>query len=333
MNNYVMKNKVILIWFSVCLALTISAGCKKKEAEPQVMLKLGHCLDITHPVHKAMVYMAERVKEKSGGRMIVEIYPSEQLGNEKDSIESLQLGYMAMTKISSAPMEGFISKMKIFGIPYLFRDSEHFWKVMKGPIGSELLLAGESKGLRGLCYYDAGARSFYAKKEINRPEDLKGLKIRIQSSIMSKKMVDAMGGSPASIPFGELYTALDQGVVDGAENNPPSFYTSRHYEVCKYYSLDEHTMLPDILAISTKVWNNLSSEFQRILQEAVDESVEYQRKIWTEAEQNDLKSVQDAGVKVIRPDKQPFRDSVRSVWNEFEGTDIGELIKRIQEVQ
>jgi TRAP-type C4-dicarboxylate transport system substrate-binding protein len=150
---------------------------------------------------------------------------------------------------------------------------------------------------------------------------------------MSKKMVDAMGGSPASIPFGELYTALDQGVVDWAENNPPSFYTSRHYEVCKYYSLDEHTMLPDILAISTKVWNNLSSEFQRILQEAVDESVEYQRKIWTEAEQNDLKSVQDAGVKVIRPDKQPFRDSVRSVWNEFEGTDIGELIKRIQEVQ
>jgi tripartite ATP-independent transporter DctP family solute receptor len=328
-----MKNKIILLLFSVCLAVAVFSGCKKKEARPQVVLKLGHTLDIAHPVHKAMVYMADRVKEKSGGRMIVEIYPSEQLGNEKESIEALQLGYMAMTKTSTAPMEGFVPRMKIFGIPYLFRDLEHCWKVLKGPIGKEMLLEGQSKGLRGLCYYDAGARSFYSKKAINSPADLKGLKIRVQNSIMSIKMVQAMSGSPTPIPFGELYTALDQGVVDGAENNPPSFYTSRHYEVCKYYTLDEHTMLPDILVISTKVWNSLSPQFQQILQEAVDESVEYQRKIWAEAEQNDLKSVQDAGVKVIYPDKQPFRDSVRSVWNEFNGTDIGELIKQIQEVQ
>jgi tripartite ATP-independent transporter DctP family solute receptor len=328
-----MKNKPALLWLFICLALIISAGCKRKEARPQVVLKLGHVLDITHPVHKAMVYMAEKVQEKSGGRMKVEIYPSEQLGNEKELIEGLQLGYLAMTKTSSAPIEGFVPKMKIFGIPYLFRDSDHFWKVMKGPIGKELLLAGQSKGLRGLCYYDAGARSFYAKKEIRFPADLKGLKIRVQNSIMSVKMVIAMGGSPTSIPFGELYTALDQGVVDGAENNPPSFYTSRHYEICKYYSLDEHTMLPDILIISTRVWNSLSPEFQQILQEAVDESVEYQRKIWTEAEKNDLKSVQDAGVTVIYPGKEPFRKSVKSVWDEFEGTDIGALIKRIQEVQ
>jgi tripartite ATP-independent transporter DctP family solute receptor len=328
-----MKNKTAPLWLFICMALIISCGCKKKEGQPQTVLKLGHTLDIAHPVHKAMVYMAERVNEKSGGRMKVEIYPSEQLGTEKDCIEALQLGYLAMTKTSSAPIEGFVPQMKIFGIPYLFRDSEHFWKVMKGSIGKELLLAGQSKGLRGLCYYDAGARSFYAKKEINSPDDLKGLKIRVQNSIMSVKMVIAMGGSPTSIPFGELYTALDQGVVDAAENNPPSFYTSRHYEVCKCYSLDEHTMLPDILIISTRVWNKLSPEFQQILQEAVDESVEYQRKIWTEAEKNDLKSVQDAGVKVIQPDKEPFRKSVKSVWDEFEGTDIGALIKQIQEVQ
>jgi tripartite ATP-independent transporter DctP family solute receptor len=235
-----------------------------------------------------------------------------------------------MTKTSSAPMEGFVPEMKIFGIPYLFRDSEHFWKVLKGPIGKELLLAGQSKGLRGLCYYDAGARSFYAKKEIHSPADLKGLKIRVQNSVMSMKMVEAMGGSSTPIPYGELYTALDQGVVDAAENNPPSFCTSRHYEICKYYILDEHTRLPDILVISTRVWNNLSPEFQQILQEAADESVEYQRKIWAEAEEEDMKKVQDEGVKVIRPDKEPFRASVKSVWEEFEGTDIGELIKRIQ---
>ncbi len=314
------------------MALTISAGCKKEGPKPEVILKLGHTLDTAHPVHKTLVYMAERVDEKSAGKMKVEIYPSEQLGTEKECLEALQLGYLAMTKISTAPMEGFVPKMKIFGIPYLFRDNEHFWKVLKGPIGKELLLAGQSKGLRGLCFYDAGSRSFYSKKEIKSPADLKGLKIRVQNSIMSMKMVEAMGGSPTPIPFGELYTALEQGVVDAAENNPPSFYTSRHYEVCKYYSLDEHTMLPDILAISTRVWNNLSPEFQQILQEAVDESVEYQRKIWAEAEEKDLKSVQDTGVKVTHPDKQPFRNSVKSVWDEFEGTDIGELIKRIQKI-
>ena len=265
--------------------------------------------------------------------MRVEVFPSEQLGNEKECIEALQLGYLAMTKTSSAPMEGFVSQMQVFGIPYLFRDAEHLWKVLGGPIGKKLLLAGESKRLRGLCYYDAGARSFYAKKEINQPSDLAGMKIRVQNSIMSMKMVQAMGGSPTPIPWGELYTSLDQGVVDGAENNSPSFRTSRHYEVCKYYSLDEHTCLPDILVISTRVWRGLSSEQQRILQEAVDESVAYQRKIWAEAEEQDLKTVQAEGVKIIRPDKGPFRESVRPVWEEFKGTEIGELIQQIQEVQ
>jgi tripartite ATP-independent transporter DctP family solute receptor len=329
-----MKKFVILLWCFVCLASAMSLSCKKQDAaEPEIVLKLGHSLDITHPVHKAMVYMAERVKQKSLGRMKIEIFPNEQLGTEKENIEALQLGYLAMTKISTAVMEGFVPRMRIFGIPYLFRDSEHYWKVLKGPIGKELLLAGQNKGLRGLCFYDAGSRSFYAKKEIKSPEDLKGLKIRVMNSVMSMKMVKAMGGSPTPIPWGELYTALEQGVVDAAENNPPSFRTSRHYEVCKYYTLDEHTRLPDILIISVRLWDNLKPEFQQILQEAIDESDEYQRNIWTEAEQTDMKTVQDAGVKVIHPDKEPFRASVKSVWEEFEGTEIGDLIKQIQEVK
>ncbi len=327
-----MRRNVILL-LSVCLALTIAAGCGKKDTHPKTILKLGHSLDITHPVHKAMVYMAERASEKSSGRLKVEIYPSEQLGTEKECIEALQLGYLAMNKTSTAPMEGFVPQMRIFGIPYLFRDSEHFWKVLKGPIGKELLLAGQSKGLRGLCYYDAGARSFYTKKELHSPADLEGLKVRVMNSIMSMKMVRAMGGSPTPIPWGELYTSLDQGVVDAAENNPPSYYTSRHFEVCRYYTLDEHARLPDILVISTRVWNHLSPEFQQILQEAVDESVEYQRKIWAQAEESDLKTVAEAGVQITHPDKEPFRTAVKSVWDEFENTDIGELIKRIQEVQ
>jgi tripartite ATP-independent transporter DctP family solute receptor len=286
-----------------------------------------------HPVHKAMFFMAAKVAAQSDGRMRVEGFPNEQLGNEKECIEALQLGYLAMTKTSSAPMEGFVPQMKVFGVPYLFRDAEHFWQVMNGPIGKRLLLAGESKRLRGLCYYDAGARSFYAKRQIRSPADLQGMKIRVQNSIMSVKMVKAMNGSPTAIPWGELYTSLDQGVVDGAENNPPSFRTSRHYEICPYYSLDEHTRLPDILVISTRVWAGLTPEQQRVLQEAVDESVVFQRRIWAEAEEADLTTVQEAGVTIIRPDKQPFRESVRSVWEDFEGTEIGELIEQIQEVR
>jgi tripartite ATP-independent transporter DctP family solute receptor len=328
-----MKKMVTGLCLATCLVVVFSAGCRKKEGKAEVVLKLGHALDVTHPVHKAMVYLAKRVAEKSGGRMKIEIFPNGQLGTEKECIEALQLGYMAITKISTAPMEAFVPQMRVFGIAYLFRDSEHLWKVLNGPIGKKLLLAGQSKGLRGLCYYDAGARSFYSKKPIYSPNDLKGLKIRVQNSQMSIKMVKAMGGAPTPIAWGELYTALDQGVVDAAENNPPSFRTSRHYEVCKYYTLDEHTMIPDMLVISTRVWNHLKPEFQRILQESADESVEYERKIWAEAEQEDLKAVQEAGVTIIRPDKTPFKESVKSVWDEFKGTEIGDLMKQIQEVK
>lgn len=329
-----MTKRVLLFWFFIYLTSVVFIGCRKQEAsKPEVVLKLAHSLDTTHPVHKAMVYMAKKASEKSSGRMEIQIFPSEQLGTEKENIEALQLGYLAMTKISTAVMEGFVPRIRVFGIPYLFRDSEHYWKVLKGPIGKDLLAAGKSKGLRGLCFYDAGSRSFYAKKKINTPEDLKGMKIRVMNSVMSMKMVDAMGGSPTPIPWGELYTALEQGVVDAAENNPPSFRTSRHCEVCKYYTLDEHTRLPDILIISMRVWDSLKPEFQRMLQEAVDESVEYQRKIWAEAEEADMKTIQEVGIKVIHPDKDLFRESVKSLWEEFEGTDIGELIKQIQEVK
>ncbi len=327
------KVVTILCLIAVFVIVFGISGCgSKKEGEVKA-LKLAHGLDIHHPVHKAMVYMAEKVKEKSAGRMRVDIYPNEQLGNERECIEGLQLGSLAMTKTSSGPMEGFVSNIKVYGIPYLFRDSEHYWKVLLGPIGKELLVAGEAKGLKGLCYYDAGARSFYANKAINSPADLKGMKIRVMNSAMAIEMIKVMGGSATPIPWGELYTSLDQGVVDGAENNPPSLETSRHYEICKYYILDEHTRLPDMLLISPKVWSKLTPEFQQILQEAADESVEYGRKIWAEAEQQAMKKVEEAGVTIIRPDKESFRQAVKPMWKGYEGTEIGKLIKRIQEVK
>jgi len=311
-----------------CVAV-LAGGCKGKS--DVTVLKLAHSLDIKHPVHHALMFLARRVKEKSNGKMRIDVYPTEQLGSERDCIEHVQLGILAMTKTSSGPMEGFVPAIRVFGLPYLFRDSEHMWKVFEGPIGKELLAAGESKGLKGLCFYDAGARSFYTTdKKIETPADLAGMKIRVLKSEMSMRMIRAMGGSATPIDWGELYTSLQQGVVDGAENNPPSYYTSRHYEITRYFSLDEHLRLPDILVISPRIWKQLSPEARGILTEAVAESVAYQRELWKKMELKALAEVEKAGVTVIRPDKKPFRDKVQSLWAEFEGTEVGELAKRIQ---
>jgi tripartite ATP-independent transporter DctP family solute receptor len=297
------------------------------------VLRLAHGLDTKHPVHKAMEFMSQCAYEASDGTLKIAIYPSEQLGNEKECIEALQLGYLAMTKISTGPMEAFVEDFKIFGLPYIFRDSEHFWAVCNGEVGKELLAAGESVRLKGLCYYDAGARSFYANKPINTPEDLAGLKVRVMNSPMAFEMVSTIGGSPTPISWGELYTSLDQGVVDAAENNPPSLFSSRHYEVCRYFSLDEHVRLPDMLVISTRVWASLSEKHKEILQQACEQSVGFQRKIWTEAEQAALEVFEQDGVEIIYPDKQPFVDAVQPMWKKYSEGQFGELIKKIQETK
>ena len=302
-------------------------------SDSRTVLKLAHVLNVSHPVHEGMVFMAEKVAEESGGRMRVDIYPSGQLGMERDLIELLQIGSLAMTKVSSAPLESFVPEMRIFGIPYVFRDEEHLWKVLKGEIGTDLLLAGQRFFLRGLCYYDAGSRSFYTKdKPVYSPADLAGLKIRVMKSNTSVRMVQSLGGSATPIPWGELYTALQQGVVDGAENNPPSFHVSRHYEVCKYYTLDEHTVVPDILLISTAIWEGLTERERAWLMEAVQESVEYQRILWKRATDEALDEVIKAGVEIIRPDKTPFQDSVREMHESYRGTQLYDLILRIREI-
>ena len=173
------------------------------------------------------------------GKLKIEIYPNSQLGSERQCLELLQIGSLGMTKVSAAVMENFSPDLKVFGYPYLFRDNEHRFKIYDGPIGQKLLLEGEEYWLRGLTYFDAGNRSFYTKNtEIDKPSDLEGLKIRVMQSPTAINLVKSFGGSPTPISWGELYTGLQQGVVDGAENNLPSFYTSKHYEVCKYLTLN-----------------------------------------------------------------------------------------------
>ncbi|WP_405381022.1 TRAP transporter substrate-binding protein [Maribacter sp. LLG6340-A2] len=298
-------------------------------------IRLGHGLDVSHSVHKAMVKMGEDLLERSGGRLKLEIYPSQQLGTERECLELLQIGSLDMTKVSVGVLENFAPKTRVLGLPFLFRDRQHSFNVLDGPIGQMLLNEGEKYWLKGLGYYDAGSRSFYTmNKPIEKPSDLEGEKIRVMESVTAVNMVKALGGSPTPISWGELYTSLQQGVVDGAENNPPSFYLSRHYEVCKYYSLDEHTVLPDVLLIGTYVWDKLSKQEQTWLSQAVKESVKYQRILWAEAEAEALREVQKAGVVVSRPDKSLFAEKVQGIYESYkDDAEIYPLIKKIQETR
>lgn len=298
------------------------------------VLKLGHSLDQSHPVHAGMAFMAQRAAELSNGALEIQIFPNAQLGSETECVEQLQRGALAMTKTSAAAMEGFVPEMAVFGLPYLFRDEEHYWSVLNGDIGRELLAAGGAVGIHGLCYYDSGSRSFYMiDAPILDPDDLRGSKIRVMRSRMAMDMVSTMGGAPTPIPFGELYTALQQGMVDGAENNPPSLLTSRHYEVARHYSLDEHTRVPDILIFSQQVWATLSATERGWLQQAATESVAFQRGLWREKSDEALALIEAAGVTIYRPDKAPFVEATASLHEAFSGTMIGDLADRIKAVR
>lgn len=300
----------------VLVAFLLLTGCR--AVDDRRILKLAHGLDPSHPVHRAMQHMARIVDERSGGKMWIDIYPSGQLGTERECIELVQIGSLAMTKVSSSVMEGFAPAFKVLSLPYLFRDAEHRFKVLDGEIGQKLLLETERFRIRGLVYLDAGSRSFYTKdRPILTPSDLAGKKIRVQESATSLRMIQALGGSATPIAWGELYTALQQGVVDGAENNPPSFFTSRHYEVCKYYSLNEHTAVPDVIIISTVVWNRLSKEEQDLLQQAAREAEELQKVIWKEATEEALKKVKEAGVEISYPDRSVFARKVAPLYEEY----------------
>ena len=323
------KIKILL----VLLVIMSFSGCTNQG--PHKVLKLAHGLDPSHPVHKGMVFMAERLAEKSDGQLTIDIYPSGQLGSEQQCVELLQIGSLAITKVSAAIMESFTPKYKALGLPYIFRSTEHSYRVFDGEIGKELLLGTQEYWIRGLCFYDAGFRSFYTiDKPILTPDDLNGLKIRVMKSQTAMEMVRALGGSPTPISWGELYTALQSGVVDGAENNPPSLYTSHHYEVCKEYSLDEHTCVPDVLIISTKVWNSLTEQEQKWLQEAADESVPVERKYWAESVEESLRVVQEAGVTIHHPDKTLFAAKVQGLLDKYRQDPVlGDLVRRIEAVE
>lgn len=322
-----LKNKLIIF----CILFLVAMSCKKEDSLK--VLYLGHSLPQSHPVHKGILKFKEALETKSKASLKVKVFPDGQLGSEREVLELIQIGSVAATKVSAATLSNFVPEYHILGIPYLFRDKNHRFEVLEGPIGKSILEKGSRFWLRGLCYYDAGSRSFYtSEKAIRTPDDLKGLKIRVMNNQMAINMVNAMGGSATPLAYGELYTAIQQGVVDGAENNPPSFVTSNHYEISKYYTLDQHSAVPDVLLIGTKFWDKLSEKEKVWVQEAADESAQAQKQFWSDSVEESMKVAKAAGVEIIIPDKSLFAQKSKSVLEEFvkENPEMEKIVDQIK---
>lgn len=321
---------VVLATVGLAVYLNVAGG--RGDGEGARVLVLGHGLDASHPVHQAMVRMDERLRDLSGGRLAMTIHPSEQLGTEVQCVEQVQAGSLDLAKTSTGPLESFVPEMTLFGVPYVFRDEGHFWRVAEGEIGQRLLMAGRGRGLVGLCFYDAGARSFYTiNQPIRTPADVRGLKIRVQSSVTAMNMVETLGGLPTPIAWGELYTALQQRMIDGAENNPPSLLTSRQYEVARHYSLDEHTRTPDILLISAKTWESLSEQERGWVRQAAAESSAYQRELWRIETERCMQALREAGVTIHEVDKAAFAEAVEPMMANFP-PEIRQLIEQVKQI-
>jgi len=316
------------------IALTLPTtlvGCGGGGEQKTIVLRTAEYHPADYPTTLGLQRMAEILKEKSGGRLMMDIHHSHTLGDEKATIERTKVGDIAINRISSAPLAEFAPIMKVFSLPYIFRDVNHEWQVLKGRIGRECLDALEKHGFIGLCYYESGARSFYNRRRpITKPADLKGLRIRVQESEVMIDCVRALGASPEPMAFGEVYTSIQTGLLDGAENNPPSYEKTKHFEVARYYSLDEHSRIPEVVIFSKTMWDQLSKEDQALIRRAAEASVDYQRELWTDFEQKALDLVRKGEAKINIPDHAPFREAAEPVYEKYRA-EFGDLIDRIRD--
>lgn len=316
---------------NMAVALLLSTALSATAAD--MVLRSSDTHPDGYPTVEAVKYMGKVLKEMTKGRLSVEVFHSAQLGEEKDTIEQTQFGVIDLNRVSLGPFNNIIEETKVPSLPYIFRSVEHMHKVMDGPIGADLLKTFDKHNLVGLAFYDAGSRSFYnSQKPITKMADLKGMKFRVMQSDLFVKMVDAVGGNATPMPYGEVYSAIQTGVIDGAENNWPSFESSGHYEVAGYYTLDQHLIVPEVLVMAKKTWEKLSAEDQANVRAAAKASVPYMRKKWAEREAASEKKVRAAGVKIITDiDKAPFIAAMAPVYKEFVTTEkLKSLVARIQ---
>ena len=298
------------------LGVVLALGALAQTAVAVEKMRLGHGLPEDHAVHKAVVKFADLVKERSNGEIEIKVFANGVLGGEREMLEQVQNGVLEITKASASPLETFSTDYKVFNLPFVFRDRDHFFRVLTSPVGESILASSKKRGFIGLAYYDSGARSFYAKKAINTPDDLKGMKIRVQQSPTTIKMIQALGATPTPMAWGEVYSALQTGVVDGAENNVTALTNGRHGEVCKFYSETEHQIVPDVLVMSSTRWDSLKKAHQEIIKKAAVDSFEYQKSLWGAFEKVEREKALAMGVKFNTPNKQAFVAKVKPMMDE-----------------
>ena len=322
--------KLIVVMLAVCM---VAFGLTSMAADKMV-IKSSDVHGDGYPTVEAIKYMGELLDSWTNGRLTIQVYGAMQLGGEKEALEQVQVGALEMTRVSVGVVGPIVDEFNAFNLPFVFRSAQHMYNVTDGEIGSELLNKLEKGGLIGLGYMDAGSRSFYNKERpIAKPDDLKGLKIRVMQNPIFVEMVNSMGGNGTPVAFNELYTALQTGVVDGAENNPPTIIEHKHYEVTGYYSLTQHLMVPEIFVFSKKVWDKMSPLDQQLIRKASALCVEKERELWAAKEEKAFAELAKVGMKVNKGfDKEPFIKATEPVREKFGGK-YSDLIKRIQAVK
>ena len=306
-------------------------------AQAKVVLKATDVHPLGYPTVEAVVRMGKRLEAATNGRLSIQMFPSMQLGGEKEMIEQAQVGALQIARISLGPMGPLVPELNAFNLPFVFRDPAHMTKVVTGPIGDEMLKKlsdHPTANLIGLCWMNGGTRNVYnSKKPIRSAEDLKGLKIRMMGNPVFVDTMNSLGGNGVAMGFDQLVNAMQTGVVDGAENNEPSYESGQHYRYAKYYSKTGHLIIPEILVYSKKSWETLSKDDQALILKLAKETQQEQRKLWYEMEQKSLEKMKAAGVEINDvDDKNAFAAAVRPVWNKY-GAQQQALIQRIQDVK
>jgi tripartite ATP-independent transporter DctP family solute receptor len=289
-----------------------------------------------YPTVQALLFMNGLIESSTGGRHKLRVFHSRQLGEEKETIEQTRVGAIDLNRTNVAPLGSLIPIVNVLALPFLFRSIDHLHSVLDGPIGDEILASFEPYGFIGLTFYDSGARSIYnSVRPVKTVEDLKGLKIRVQQSDLMADMIKALGAVPIELPYGQVETGLTTHLIDGAENNWPSYVTTNHYKSARFYTLTEHTMSPEVLVMSLKAWKSLSDDDQKIFREAARESNNFMRKRWTDLEQRSRRTAQDAGVVIVSDfDRKPFEAAMTGIDDKIVSEPaLKRLVDRIRQVQ
>lgn len=321
-----MNKKLVAVILALVMVLALLAGCGGKDAKssdpksegPKYTFRLAETHPPDYPTTMGDKKFAELVLERSKGRIKIDVFPSAQLGEEKAVIEQVQLGAIEFTRVSSSPLAEFNKQFGVYSLPYIFDNDDHVWRFLESEAGQKMLTNLDKSKMMGLAYYSSGSRNFYTKKPVINVEDLKGLKIRVQQNKVNMDLIAALGASATPMPYGEVFSALQTGVIDGAENNSPSYLTANHYQAVKNFVLDGHQRVPEVLMMSKATWDKLSEDDRKLIKQAAVDSVKYQRDLWDKFEKEALDKLKASGVVVTEvKDVKPWQDAVKSVVDKY----------------